>query len=125
MYRWPEAQPGSPPEEQVSQLGLWEATDLQDDGQLLWGAPVFHTHCEPHLECCQLLGKEWAVLWEKPKSRLGRQVSFHRPPSPLSPDKAVTTMDRAGGRRAYGLCQQPDRRQRKSECVACQPSGRV
>lgn len=63
----------------MPQLGLWEATDLEDNGQLLWGTPVFHTHCEPHLESRQLLSKEWAVLWEKQKSWLGRQLSLPHP----------------------------------------------
>lgn len=50
---------------------LSEATHLQNNGQLLRGAPVLHTHCEPYLERGQLLCKEWAVLWEKQRSWSG------------------------------------------------------
>lgn len=56
----------------MAQSSLWEVTDLQDDGQLLWGAPVLHAHCEPYLECCQLLSKEWAVLWESKRASQGQ-----------------------------------------------------
>lgn len=41
------------------------STDLQHDGQLLWGVPVLHTHGQPHLEGRELLGEEGAVLGEQ------------------------------------------------------------
>lgn len=38
------------------------AAHLQDDGELLRGIAVLHTHGQPHLESSQLLRKEGTVL---------------------------------------------------------------
>lgn len=57
---------------------------LQDDGQLLGGAPVLHAHRQPHLERGQLLGEERAVLWDRQR-RTGQGPAPCVPPAFTGP----------------------------------------
>lgn len=81
---------------------------LQDDGQLLGGAPVLHAHRQPHLERGQLLGEERAVLWGGQRRWSGpgllRPTGWHRPTRHASHGSARPPSDVARGGHTWACC---------------------
>lgn len=91
---------------------------LQDDGQLLGGAPVLHAHRQPHLERGQLLGEERAVLWD-------RQRRTGQGPAPCVPPAFTGPPAMSGSTARPPLSEEEARDAHIWACRTMEPAGHV